>query len=165
MIELIAALTTNSCIGIDNKLPWSRLKGDMLFFKKTTTGKAIIMGRNTFESLGSKPLPKRLNIVISSTLTEVAEGVEIAESFQEALEIAHKNDMPPIVIGGGRLYSETIDLVDVMYLTMVNTEVAGDTFFPAINFQTWKQEVEYVGSPSVTEGNDHGFTIYKLTRE
>lgn len=164
MIELIAALATNGCIGIDNSLPWSKLKGDMNFFRTTTTGKAIIMGRNTFESLNRTPLPNRLNIVISSKLDKI-KGIEVVEDMEEALEVAHKNEMIPIIIGGGQIYREAIKVVDVMYLTMVKVEPEpeGDTFFPHVPFWNWNQEVIKMGEKD--DNNDYRYTIYKFTKK
>lgn len=162
MIELIAAMTTNGCIGDDNQLPWKNMKDDMKFFRETTTGKAIIMGRNTFESIGSKPLPKRVNIVISSTL-EPSEGIEVADSLQEAIELAHKHDKVPIIIGGGRVYSEAINIVDVMYLTVVDVEKNGDTNFPHVPFWQYNQTV--VGKGEKDERNDYSYTIHKLIKK
>lgn len=162
-IELISALTKNGCIGVDNTLPWGRMREDMRFFKKTTTGKAVIMGRKTYESLGCKPLKDRLNIVISSTLEDEYESVKIVSSFDEALKVAKKAKMTPIVIGGGRLYSETKDVVDVMYLTAIDTITNGDTFFPEIDPHRWERKVVSLGESD--KFNDHAFTIWELVRK
>lgn len=163
-VELIVAVTINSCIGKDNELPWRNLKDDMKFFRETTTGKAIIMGRNTFISLGNKPLPKRLNIVVSTTLesSDVHEDVIVCRTIAEAIKVANNHDMTPIVIGGGQLYEAALDFVDVIYLTVVDVELYGHTFFPELKINDWKQEVILMGERN--DRNDFRFTTYKLKK-
>ncbi len=148
-ISLIAAISKNNVIGKDNKLLW-KLKTDMKFFRTTTTGHCIIMGRKTFESFGAKPLPNRTNIVVTRDKGYKApEGVKIVESLESALSIAHdtneKNEFPfgvvdkeIFIIGGGELYKESIKLANKMYITHVDVDIEGDTYFPAIDPQVWK---------------------------
>lgn len=127
----------NRGIGADNDLLWQRdLPADLAHFKKMTTGKSIIMGRRTFESIGSKPLPNRQNIVVSRTATGV-QGIITAASFEAACAVAQ---YPVMVIGGGQLYRDTIDLVDTLYVTEVDAEFPQATvYFPEISPDTWQE--------------------------
>jgi dihydrofolate reductase len=164
MVELIVAITKNGCIGKGNNLPWDSMKNDMQFFRKTTINKAVIMGRNTFESINSKPLPHRLNIVISSSLNDedTSDDVIVVSSLDEAIDVARKRELTPIVIGGGKLYAEAVDVVDTMYITMVATELEGDTFFPDIDYSLWGRRIVDLGLAD--DLNDFGYTIYELKK-
>jgi len=124
MLSLIAVIGRNRELGLDNHLLW-HIPGDLAHFKKLTTGHPVIMGRKTFESIG-KPLPGRTNIIISSN---PAVGVS---SVREALEHAKKapGSEEIFVIGGGKVFSETIDLADRLYLTIVDKTAEADVFFP-----------------------------------
>lgn len=133
MISLIAAMAADRIIGMDNAMPWS-LPADLAWFKKHTLGKPVIMGRRTFESIG-RPLPGRLNIVISRTPGET-EGVTRATSLQEALRLA--GNAPEImVIGGGKIYAQMLERADRLYLTHIDAEVEGDTQFPDYDPDQW----------------------------
>lgn len=126
---IIAAVSENRAIGKDNKLLW-RIPEDLKQFKELTTGHPIIMGRKTFESIG-RPLPDRLNIVITSDQSFKAHGCTVCHSLDEAIETAKSKDQDRIfIIGGGKVYEESIGLVDKLYLTLVEGEHEGDTFFP-----------------------------------
>lgn len=164
MVELITAMTTNRCIGVDNDLPWKKMKSDMSHFRGMTIGKAIIMGRRTFESLGSKALPKRLNIVVSGVLddTSVDESITVVASISEAIEVANKHELVPIFIGGAKIYEQVVDLVDVMYITMVNTEIEGDTFFPEFNYREWEDKI--TGHGESNELNEFDYTMHRLEK-
>lgn len=165
MVELIVAITKNSCIGNGNDLPWSKMKDDMQFFRKSTIDKAVIMGRNTFESINSKALPRRLNIVISSKLNEgdIPDDVILVTSLTEAIEVAKERELTPIIMGGGKLYAEAINVVDTMYVTVVDTELDGDTFFPDIEYTLWDRKILSFGSAN--EINDFAYTIYELKKK
>jgi dihydrofolate reductase len=121
---LIAALTRRRVIGKDGKLPW-HLSDDLKRFKQLTTGHTVLMGRKTYESIG-KPLPNRRNVVLSS---RPIPGAETYDSLERALD-AVATDTQVFVIGGGTLYAETIEMADALRLTIVETDVDGDTFFP-----------------------------------
>lgn len=125
MVSLIAAIDDKRGIGKQNKLPW-HLHEDLVRFKEITKGHTVIMGRNTFESIG-KPLPDRKNIVITSDPQFRAEGVEIVNSVEDAFEKA-KGDV--FVIGGASIFSQTIGLADKLYITQVEGDFGCDTFFP-----------------------------------
>ncbi|SFB80077.1 type 3 dihydrofolate reductase [Pseudoalteromonas denitrificans] len=127
MISMIAAMAKNRVIGKNNKMPW-HLPADLKHFKAVTLGKPIIMGRKTFESIG-RPLPGRKNIVISRDLTYKAEGIEVAATPAEALDIA--GEVPEVmIIGGGHVYDVFLPLCNCLYLTHIDLDVEGDTQFP-----------------------------------
>ena len=134
MKAIVAALDRHNGIGADNDLLWQRdLPADLAHFKRLTTGRTIIMGRKTFESIG-RPLPERENIVVSSQPTGV-KGVLTALSLPAAYALA-RNDI--YIIGGGQIYQQTIDDVDKLYITYVDAEFPQATvFFPQINCQDW----------------------------
>ena len=139
IISHVVAMSNNQVIGINNDLPWS-LKDDLAHFKKYTTGKIIVMGRKTFESIG-RPLPNRDNFVISSTLNSV-DGVSIFPSLDDALAAANaQNTQDEIaIIGGGYLFRDSINTFNKLVLTRVNCSIEGDVFYPEIDFNRWKLE-------------------------
>lgn len=123
-LAIIAAVGKNRVIGKDGKLPW-HISEDLKRFKRLTTGHVVLMGRKTFESMG-KPLSNRRNVVITS---KHIPGVETYASVDEALKaLAHQEKV--FVIGGGQIYAQLIERADELYLTLVEEEFAGDTFFP-----------------------------------
>ncbi len=140
--SIIVAMAKNGCIGKNNNLPW-RLPADLKFFKKTTLGHPILMGRKTFESIGSKPLPGRKNIVITTQKDFTSEGVEVFHNLEDAFQ-ATLEDL--FIIGGANIYSQTLQKADYLYITKVHTDVDGDAYFPKINIQDWKliQEETYL---------------------
>jgi dihydrofolate reductase len=129
MVSLIAAVSENGVIGVDNKLPWY-IPDDLKRFKKLTSGNVVIMGRKTYESLG-KPLPNRLNIVISRNKDLVIPGCLVFNNLSKAIKKAG-SDKEIFIIGGGEIYRKGIILADKIYLTKVHQEVKGDTTFPEI---------------------------------
>ncbi|MAR26364.1 MAG: dihydrofolate reductase [Flavobacteriaceae bacterium] len=135
-ITLIVAASENNVIGNDNKLIW-HLSDDLKHFKELTKGHHVIMGRKTFESM-PKALPNRTNIVITRKTDYAAKDCIVVHSIFEALEKASE-DNQPFIIGGGEIYSQSIDLADRIELTRVHTNVDGDAFFPEINYKTWKE--------------------------
>jgi dihydrofolate reductase len=138
IISLIVAASNNHAIGKDNDLLW-RLPNDMKFFKQTTWAMPVIMGRKTFESLKGKPLNGRLNIVISRQANFNAAGALVVDSLQKAIDIAEENDYKEVfIIGGGEIYKTAFSMANRIYLTRVETEIDGDTFFPPIDENVWK---------------------------
>jgi len=123
-IALIAAVSRNRVIGKDGKLPW-HISEDLKRFKRLTTGHAVLMGRTTFESLG-KPLPDRRNVVLTS---RPIPGVETYRSIDDALK-ALNDEERVFVIGGGKIFAQLIERADELYLTLIDHDVEGDTFFP-----------------------------------
>jgi len=142
-ISIIAAVARNNVIGRDNDLPW-RVKADMQHFRKTTTGKPLIMGRKTFAPMG-KALPGRLNIVVTRDATYAADSVAVAHSLEEALaigrnECAATGATDIMIGGGGAIYSAAMDLADRLVITHIDAEVAGDTVFPTIDPGVWQPD-------------------------
>jgi dihydrofolate reductase len=137
MINLIAAYDPNRVMGKHNSLPW-RIKEDMSFFKQTTTDNIVIMGRNTYESIG-KPLPKRLNIVL--TKNKLDANVYCFSNFEESISFCKKINLNKkiFVIGGCKLYKYVLDnkLVDKMYISKINKEYDGDIVFPTFKENDW----------------------------
>ena len=125
-LSLILALADNGVIGKEGKVPW-RIPEDLRFFKNTTMGHAIIMGRNTFAEVG-KPLPGRRNIVVSRS-ADGFEGSEVARSIEEAIAMARTTDPEPFVIGGAKIYEAAMPFATRIFLTEVHRQADGDTVF------------------------------------
>lgn len=149
-ISLIAAMDKNRVIGKDNKLPPWKAPGDLKRFKELTTKKVVVMGRKTWESIKSmtppdkEVLPDRVKIVISTTMEPDQDKILIVDSLEFAIYFAksmiQKFNMPDeiMVIGGGKVYTEALPLASRLYITKVNGEFEGDTFFPEVDFSKWK---------------------------
>lgn len=140
IISLIVAASTNNAIGKDNKLLW-HLPNDMKFFKNTTWGMPVVMGRKTFEALAGEPLPGRFNFVVTRNADwrPGRETVKVAANLPAALDLAKETDCKEtFVIGGGEIYAEAMPLADRIYMTRVHAILEGDTFFPVIPEQDWK---------------------------
>jgi dihydrofolate reductase len=140
-LSLIAALGENRVIGIDNSMPW-HLPGDFKYFKATTLGKPIIMGRKTWDSLG-RPLPGRLNIVVSRQPGLALDGAEVFSSLEAAVERAETWALEQgadelMLIGGAQLYAQALEQADRLYLTRVALSPEGDAWFPAFDSSQWK---------------------------
>jgi len=138
IISLIVAVSSNNAIGKDNQLLW-HLPNDMKFFKMSTWAMPVVMGRKTFESMGSKPLNGRPNIVITRQQNWTAEGVLVVHSLEEAIAHAGENDYKEIfVIGGGEIYKAALPIAHKIYLTRVEATPDADTFFPEWDEHNWK---------------------------
>jgi dihydrofolate reductase len=140
IISLIAAASTNNVIGKDNKLLWN-LPNDMKFFKNTTWGMPVVMGRKTYDALAGQPLPGRFNFVITRNKNwdPHHEKVKTADSLPAAIRMAGETDCKEtFVIGGGQIYSESMAIADKIYMTRVHTVVGGDAYFPVIDEKEWK---------------------------
>jgi len=141
MIKLIVAKASNNVIGDKNNLIW-HLPNDLKHFKNLTTGHPIIMGRKTYESLG-RPLPNRTNIIITRDQNFIDDQIIITHSLEQALAKANEIQEDVFVIGGGEIYKQAMEYVDVIYLTEVHHEFNGDTYFPEIDEESF-EEVERV---------------------
>ena len=138
LISLIAAVAENGVIGQDNELVW-RLPDDFKYFKQTTSHHPVLMGRKTFESLG-KPLPNRLNVVITRNSDYQPEGVLVVDSLEKAIEEARKTGIfEAFVIGGAEIYRQAISSADRLYLTEVNASFEGDVRFPDFDKSEWQE--------------------------
>ena len=138
IISLIAAMAENRVIGADNAMPW-HLPADLAWFKRNTLAKPIIMGRNTYESIG-RPLPGRLNIVISRQ-PQSDERVTWVSSLEQALSAAGEVD-EVMIIGGGRVYQQALTLANRLCLTHIEAELEGDTYFPDYQQYGWTQTLD-----------------------
>ncbi|AXB30378.1 type 3 dihydrofolate reductase [Vibrio campbellii] len=127
IISMIAAMADNRIIGKDNQMPW-HLPADFAWFKRCTMGKPVVMGRKTYESIG-RPLPGRLNIVISRDASLSIEGVTIVTSIEQALEVAGEVE-EVMIIGGGAIYAACLPMANKLYITHIEAEIQGDTQFP-----------------------------------
>lgn len=137
MISLIVAFAKNRVIGNKGCIPW-RIKGEQKRFKELTTGNVVIMGRRSYEEIGH-PLPNRTTIVISNTKNFDEENCLTAKSLAEALELAGGRDV--YISGGARLYEEALSLVEKMYITEIDCEIEGDTYFPRFNEEDFIKEI------------------------
>ena len=158
MVSIIVAIAQNGTIGDKNSLLW-HIKEDMRFFRTTTSGHAVVMGRKTFESLGSRPLPKRTNIVIKRA-DRVFEGALTAHSLEEAIRLA-EGDEEIFIIGGAQIYREALRIADRMYITRVMHDYEGDTSFPDIDLSEW----ELVAEEKHDRGEEYEYPFAFLTYE
>ncbi len=140
MIALIVAYTKNKVIGKNGIIPW-KIKGEQTRFKELTTGNIVIMGRLSYEEIG-KPLPDRTTIVISNSKQYEEENCFTCGSLAEALALAGNKDV--YISGGYRLYKEAIDIVDKMYITVIDKEIEGDTYFPDFDETKFTMNIDNV---------------------
>jgi dihydrofolate reductase len=155
-LTLIVATERHNGIGVRNTLPW-RLPEDLAFFKRTTTGHTIVMGRKTFDSIG-RPLPNRRSIVITRNPDWQHEGVETASSLAQAVELAGSGEA--FVIGGAQIYVEALPLASRLIVTEIAGDFECDAFFPAIDSTAWK-EVSRDPHHSEALGLSYAFVIYQ----
>jgi dihydrofolate reductase len=134
-LSAIVAMAANRCIGRDNTLPW-RLPADLKRFKQLTLGHTLVMGRKTYESIG-RPLPGRTMVVVTRQRDYTPEGVRVAHSLELALELARGDD-EVFIAGGADLYRQALPQVRRLYLTRIDREYAGDTFFPELDLSGWR---------------------------
>ncbi len=134
MISIIVAIAGNGVIGGDNSLLW-HISEDLQRFKRITTGHPVVMGRKTFESLG-RPLPNRVNVVITRQADYCAEGCRVVHSLDEALMLFAPQE-EVFIIGGGEIYRQALPLADRLYITRVMHDYSGDTHFPDIDAAKW----------------------------
>jgi dihydrofolate reductase len=157
-LQIIAAMDENRGIGKNNAMPWY-LPEDLAHFKATTLNHHIIMGRKTFESLGSRPLPKRNNIVLTRNLNWSHSGVTTVYSLDAALE--HADGQLAFVIGGAEIYKQALPLAEKLILTLIHRRYECDTFFPAIQSVDW--ELSAQGERTISVSGPQ-FTIQEYNR-
>ena len=155
MLAIIVAYSQNRVIGRDGRIPW-KIKGEQIRFRELTLGQAVVMGRRTYEEIG-RPLPGRMNFVVSSTQNFDGENCRTVASLAEAIELAGERDL--FVSGGARLYEEALPLADKLYITEIHREVEGDTFFPPFD------ETLYEKSCEDTTSGDMPYTYVTYTRK
>ncbi len=161
ILSAIVAVSENNAIGVDNQLPW-HLPDDLKFFKRTTLGKPVLMGRKTYESLG-KPLPGRLNIVISRQQDlQLPEGVLLFQDLREGIERLEKEVTDEgFIIGGGKIFEETMDVLDRLYITKVAAVIPDATaFFPEVDHSHWK--LVWEEEHAADEKHRYAFTFQQL---
>lgn len=158
-ISLIVAISKNRAIGIDNQIPWY-LPADLKYFKRTTLGHHILMGRKSYLSIG-KPLPRRTNLVLTRNTFFTAAGIQVVHSIEEGIELAKAAGEDELfIIGGGEIYRQSMELVDRMYITEVDIETEGDTFFPKIDESRWELSSEEYHEADERNKWNYCFKIY-----
>lgn len=164
-ITIIAAVSENNVIGKDNKLLW-RLPADMKFFKEKTLDHCIITGRKNYESIPEKfrPLPGRVNIIVTNNREYHQDGTIIVHSIEAALSEAKlMNEDECFIIGGGDIYKQTIGIADEMWITKVHESFEGDTTFPDIDKKVWNEEQRLTFSKD--DKHNYNFTMFRYTRK
>ncbi|MCF0173892.1 MAG: dihydrofolate reductase [Bacteroidales bacterium] len=161
MLSLIVAVAENWAIGRKNALLW-HLPTDLKYFKKVTTGHTVIMGLNTYRSIGSKPLPNRRNIIVdNSRPSGVYDTLEYFDNLEEALKAGQEGGQEAIVMGGGMLYRTSLPYMDKLYITHVHRSVEdADTFFPEIDLNVWRQDWASERMKDEESGIEFTFTTY-----
>jgi dihydrofolate reductase len=156
-MSIIVAMTREGIIGAENALPW-HLPEDLAHFKRVTLGRPVVMGRKTYESIG-RPLPGRRNIMITRDQAYDAPGCERTDSLEKALQLAKSaaDGAEYFVIGGGEIYAQALPQAERLYVTWVEAEVAGDTRFPAVDWEQWHQLSSQQFQKD--ERHDHAFEI------
>jgi dihydrofolate reductase len=160
MVTIIAAIANNNALGKDNDLIW-HLPADLKRFKKVTSGHHIIMGRNTFESIG-KPLPNRTTVIITRNESYSADGCIVVNSLEEAIEVS-KNDENIFIIGGAQIYKQAIEknLADQLDITKVHHSFEADVYFPEIDTTIWEETSRELFKPDEKNTYEYSFVSYK----
>lgn len=161
-LAIIVAMANNRAIGKDNKLLW-HLPEDLKYFKRITMGKPIIMGRKTFESIG-RPLPGRLNIVVTRNTNWHHDGVKVVNSLDEAITLAEAQAFIEgideiMLIGGAELYKAALPKADKLYLTRVDADIDGDAFFPEVDDAIWQEVSREAFAPSGHNPYPYAFCV------
>ena len=159
-ISLVVAASDNNAIGKNNQLLWN-LPNDLKFFKNTTWGFPVIMGRKSFESV-KKPLPGRTNIVVTSNKDWKYETVIRVDNLEDGIQkAAETNSKQVFIIGGGEIYKQSMDIADVIYLTRVHAQLEGDTFFPVIDESKWQLTSNQHFEADEKHAYSYSFQIWK----
>ena len=165
ILSVIVAMAHNRVIGLNNQMPW-HLPADLAWFKKNTLNKPVIMGRKTFESIG-RPLPNRHNIVISRQIESIdnkISNVSWVKSIDEAISLAQAQQPDEVfIIGGGNIYQQVLPLIDRLYLTHIDAELQGDTYFPDYLPEQW--QVIYQEDHQADEKNSYPYQFQILQRK
>jgi dihydrofolate reductase len=157
-VALVVAVAQGGVIGADGALPW-HLPADLKHFRELTLGKPVIMGRATYESIG-KPLPQRLNIVLSRQAGFAPPGVEVVGSLDEAYRLAAAHGGPAMVIGGAQIYAQALPDADAVELTEVHAAVAGDTHFPPLG-PGWREVARQDYPADARNAHPYSFVTYR----
>lgn len=159
-ISLIVAMGTNRVIGRDNKLPW-RMPADMKRFRSLTMGKAILMGRVTYDSIG-RPLDGRHNVVLTRNQDYAAEGCTVVNSVDEALKAAGQGEL--MVIGGSAIYEQMLPMANRIYLTLIDAEFEGDSYFPMIEPGEWSEVSREICPADAANPYNYAFVVLERQR-
>ena len=164
VISIIVAASENNAIGKNNQLLWS-LPNDLKFFKNTTWGFPVVMGRKTYESV-NKPLPGRINIVITKKADWFAETVLTATNIEDGIKMgAATNSKQIFILGGGEIYKQSMDLADEIYITRVHAVLEGDTFFPEIDKSKWQLISNEDFNPDEKHAYAYSFQLWKKVKK
>ncbi|WP_313890809.1 dihydrofolate reductase [Psychrobacillus sp.] len=158
MISLIVAHDPNRVIGLNNEMPW-HIPGDLAYFKEKTMGKAIVMGRKTFDSIG-RALPGRKNIVITRNPSYKAEGADVVSSVEDAIKLAESHHEEVMVIGGEQIFRMVLPKADRLYITYIQNVFEGDTFFPAYSHDEWVL-VNTTEDMQTPDGVTYAYLVYE----
>ncbi|MEH7381894.1 dihydrofolate reductase [Bacillus sp. JJ1533] len=161
MISLLLAMDKNQLIGKDNDLPW-RLPADLAYFKRVTMGHPIIMGRKTYDSIG-RPLPGRENIIVTRDTSYKAEGCKVIHSIDEIVEMSKETDQELFVIGGAEIFKEILPYSERLYITEIDEEFEGDTYFPVFDKAKWKVISKEKGIKDEKNPYEYTFLVYEKT--
>lgn len=159
MLAIIVAMDNNNLIGSDNKLPW-HLPADLQYFKQTTLGSSVVMGRKTFDSIVAmigKPLPGRENIILSRDTRLNIPGCRVINDIGEIKKLKKLDNA--FIIGGSNIYTQTIDIVDKIYITQIDDEFNGDAYFPTIDTKKWQVLSEEKHLKDEKNAYDYSFKI------
>ena len=159
MIAFLWAQDENGIIGNQGTLPWS-LPNDLKYFKKMTIEKAIVMGRKTFEGMGKRPLPNRINIILTTDKSYEADGAKVMHSVAEVMDFAKHYEKDTIITGGTAVFEAFIPFADVLYKTIIHAEFEGDTVIPTIDWDEWKLVHSEAGLVDERNKYAHDFETY-----
>lgn len=157
-VSAIVAAAENNAIGKDNELLW-HLPNDLRFFKQTTSGHAVIMGRKTYESVG-KPLPNRRNLVVTRQKDYLLEGAEVVHSLEAALARC-SDETEVFIVGGAEIYRQALPITHRVYLTRVHAELPGDAYFPDLHERDWVLVSEEKHNPDERHAYGYSFQVYE----
>ncbi|QIL46614.1 dihydrofolate reductase [Vagococcus coleopterorum] len=160
MLAAIWAQDLNGLIGKESKLPW-HLPNDLAFFKRTTEGHTIVMGRTTFEGMGKRALPNRQTVVLTSDKSYVADNAIVMHSSDEVLAYAEKYDGTTFITGGSKVYQQFLPLCDRLYRTVIESEFEGDAYFPDLNLMGWSLIDTTENEPDEKNKFAHRFEIFE----
>ncbi len=163
IISVIVAMATNRVIGSNDRIPWQgHLRSDMDYFRDTTMGHPVVMGRKTWESIPAKfrPLPGRRNVAITRQAGFLAEGAEVVHSPQEALSLLEGED-EVFFIGGSQVYEEILPCAQRLYITFVEQPFDGDVLFPEVLWSLWEKTGEKTGVVDEKSHHPHTFRVFE----
>lgn len=163
MLAALWSQDKTGLIGKDQMLPW-HLPNDLQYFKKMTIGKTIVMGRKTFEGMGSRPLPGRQTIILTRNKNFQASGVVVMHSLEEVLTFASQQSEIVMIVGGAAIYKDFLPYLDILYRTVIDGNFKGDAYFPEINWQEWQLVETLDGIVDEKNKYAHRFETYKRSK-